>query len=129
MAGRGMGAATKGGGCVGSGSRNKMTSKSSSKVEVMMADGGDVKKKGVKEAYPGDKSYPDLKRKGMPKQPSKGEIEYLRGVIKGTSKSLLEPKLAKKVDEIKKTIGAVKPKKKMGGGMMKKYKKGGYASK
>ena len=62
MAGRGMGSATKGGGCVGSGSRNKMTSKPSTKVAVMMKDGG-----------------------------------------------------------------MATPKKKMGGGMMKKYKKGGYA--
>jgi len=44
MAGRGMGAATKGGGCVGSGSRNKMTSKPSTKVAVMMKDGGMAKK-------------------------------------------------------------------------------------
>jgi len=62
MAGRGMGAATKGGGCVSSGARNKMTSKPSTKVAVMMKDGG-----------------------------------------------------------------MAKPVKKMGGGMMKKYKKGGYA--
>ncbi len=45
MAGRGMGAATKGGGCVSSGGRNKMTSKPSSKVAVMMKDGGMAKKK------------------------------------------------------------------------------------
>jgi len=44
MAGRGMGAATKGGGAVGSGPRNRTESKPSSKVKVMMAKGGSVKK-------------------------------------------------------------------------------------
>ena len=43
MAGRGMGAATKGGGCVGSGSRNKMVSETSKKTgPVMMRKGGAV---------------------------------------------------------------------------------------
>jgi hypothetical protein len=47
MAGRGMGAATRGGGCVGTGPRNKVESKPSRKVgdPVMMNKGGDVKKK------------------------------------------------------------------------------------
>ena len=47
MAGRGMGAATKGGGCVGTGPKNKVQSKPSRKVgdPVMMNKGGDVKKK------------------------------------------------------------------------------------
>tara|TARA_R110000751_G_scaffold89356_1_gene176110 strand:+ start:291 stop:458 length:168 start_codon:yes stop_codon:yes gene_type:complete len=47
MAGRGMGAATKGGGCVGTGPRNKVQSKPSRKVgdPVMMNKGGDVQKK------------------------------------------------------------------------------------
>jgi hypothetical protein len=43
MAGRGMGAATKGGGCVGKGPKNKMLSSTSKKTgPVMMAMGGDV---------------------------------------------------------------------------------------
>lgn len=43
MAGRGMGAATKGGGCVESGPRNKMLSKTSSTSgPVMMKNGGAV---------------------------------------------------------------------------------------
>mgnify|MGYP003662091613 CR=1 FL=1 len=45
MAGRGMGAATKGGGCVGTGPKNKMESEPSTKVKVMMAKGGMAKKK------------------------------------------------------------------------------------
>jgi hypothetical protein len=43
MAGRGMGAATKGGGCVESGPRNKMLSKTSNTSgPVMMKNGGAV---------------------------------------------------------------------------------------
>ena len=43
MAGRGMGAATKGGGCVESGPRNKMMSKTSNTSgPVMMKNGGAV---------------------------------------------------------------------------------------
>jgi len=87
MAGRGMGAATKGGGCVGSGSRNKMTSKPSTKVAVMMKDGGMAKKE--------TKKFPDLTGDG---KVTKKDVLKARGV-----------------------------KMKMGGGMMKKYKKGGYA--
>lgn len=45
MAGRGMGIATQGGGCVSSGAKNKMVSKTSDKTgPVMMKDGGAVKK-------------------------------------------------------------------------------------
>ena len=45
MAGRGMGCATKGGGCVGSGPRNKMVSQPSKTTgPVMMAKGGMAKK-------------------------------------------------------------------------------------
>ena len=43
MAGRGMGAATKGGGCVESGPRNKMLSKTSqTSGPIMMKNGGAV---------------------------------------------------------------------------------------
>ena len=45
MAGRGMGAATKGGGAVESGPKNKMVSETSNKTgPVMMAKGGMAKK-------------------------------------------------------------------------------------
>ena len=45
MAGRGMGAATKGGGCIESGPRNKMMSETSKKTgPVMMRKGGAVNK-------------------------------------------------------------------------------------
>ena len=100
MAGRGMGAATKGGGCVSSGSRNKMTSKPSSKVAVMMKDGGMAKKK--------DKDV------GMP-------------MATGIAMAMQAGKklVNKKAKKAKKEQVA----KKMGGGMMKKYKKGGYAGK
>lgn len=43
MAGRGMGAATRGGGAVESGPKNKMVSETSKKTgPVMMAEGGDA---------------------------------------------------------------------------------------
>jgi hypothetical protein len=43
MAGKGMGAATAGGGCVEKGSRNKMVSQTSKTTgPVFLADGGDV---------------------------------------------------------------------------------------
>ncbi len=44
MAGRGMGAAIRGGGAVGSGPRNKMVSEPSTKTPkpVMMRNGGDI---------------------------------------------------------------------------------------
>ena len=46
MAGRGMGAATKGGGAVESGSRNRMLSETSKTTgPVMLAKGGEAKKK------------------------------------------------------------------------------------
>ncbi len=91
MAGRGMGAATKGGGCVGTGPRNKVESKPSRKVgdPVMMNKGGMANSK--------KKSFPDLNKDG---KVSKADVLMGRGVQK-----------------------------KMGGGMMKKYRKGGAACK
>ena len=45
MAGRGMGAATQGGGCVMKGPKNKMIAETSQKTgPIMMAKGGEVKK-------------------------------------------------------------------------------------
>jgi len=105
MAGRGMGAATKGGGCVGSGSRNKMTSKPSTKVAVMMKDGGDVKSKDKEKDY---KNY-----KGSPMGQGIGMALEAVGI--------------KKKKSPRKELSQATPKKKMGGGMMQKYKKGGYA--
>jgi hypothetical protein len=108
MAGRGMGVATKGGGCVSSGSRNKMTSKPSSKVAVMMKDGGDVKSKDKKKDYK--------------VSPIGSGIAMAMEAIGAKKK-----KASKTIASDSEVMG--KPKKKMGGGMMKKYKKGGYASK
>lgn len=85
MAGRGMGAATRGGGAVSSGPRNKKISSPSPKVEVMMAKGGMAKKKG---------KFPDLTGDGKVTQ-----ADVLKG--RGVKKKM------------------------MGGGMVKKYRKGG----
>ena len=47
MAGRGMGAATQGGGCIGSGPKNKVLKKTSETTgPVMMAKGGEVQPTG-----------------------------------------------------------------------------------
>ena len=89
MAGRGMGAATQGGGCVSSGPRNKMVSEPSKKTgPVMMNKGGMANKK---------KGFPDLNKDG---KVSKADVLMGRGVQK-----------------------------KMGGGMIKKYRKGGMGYK
>lgn len=83
MAGRGMGSAIRGGGCVESGPKNKMLSEPSAKTgPVMMAKGGEVINEHKRMAM----------GMGMP----------------GSKK---------------------KPKKMMGGGMMKGYRKGGSACK
>lgn len=61
MAGRGMGAATKGGGCIGSGPKNKMVSEPSNKTgPVMMKHGGDVMKK-----MGGGMAYKKMRKGGM----------------------------------------------------------------
>lgn len=58
MAGRGMGAATKGGGCIGSGPKNKMVSKTSNKTgPVMMKDGGDVEIHMMPNDTPAEREY------------------------------------------------------------------------
>jgi len=133
MAGRGMGAATKGGGCVSSGARNKMTSKPSSKVAVMMKDGGMAKKKdkdvsmpmarGIAMAMEAGKKLVGKKDMSTP-----AEREFLRDVASGKVKGNLPPKAKVAMKKIKQAGSKKKkPVKKMGGGMMKKYRKGGYA--
>jgi len=90
MAGRGMGMATKGGGCVSSGPRNKVIKeKSKTTGPVMMNKGGMANSK--------KKGFPDLNKDG---KVTKADVLKGRGVQK-----------------------------KMGGGMMKKYRKGGMACK
>lgn len=124
MAGRGMGAATKGGGCVSSGARNKMTSKPSSKVAVMMKDGGMAKKKFPDLTGDGKVTKKDiLKGRGV-KMKKGGDVSMpmAKGIAMAmeAGKKLVSKKAKKKVE--KKDVA-----KKMGGGMVKKYRKGGYA--
>jgi hypothetical protein len=95
MAGRGMGIATKGGGCVGSGPKNRMISETSkTSGPVMMAKGGMADKKG--------------RAMKMKSKDASGRAMMADGGM------------------------AVSPRKKMamgmmGGGMMRKYRKGGMA--
>lgn len=75
MAGRGMGAATKGGGCVGSGPRNKMLSEPSKKTGkvLMMAKGGDVNQhKRMAMGMMGGGMVKGYKKGGMAKKKRKG---------------------------------------------------------
>ena len=111
MAGRGMGMATRGGGAVVSGPRNKKLSTPSTKVEVMMAKGGMANKKG---------KFPDLTGDGKVTQ---ADILKGRGV-----KKMMGGGMAKKK-------GPMKIKAMRGGGMAKKkgpvkgMKGGGMAKK
>tara|TARA_R100000152_G_C6678908_1_gene113279 strand:+ start:227 stop:553 length:327 start_codon:yes stop_codon:yes gene_type:complete len=96
MAGRGMGIATRGGGAVSSGPRNKKVSAPSTKVEVMMAKGGMANKKS---------KFPDLTGDG---KVTKADILKGRGV-----KKMRGGGMAKKV-------GPVKVRGMRGGGIAKK---------
>jgi len=124
MAGRGMGAATRGGGCVGSGPRNKVIKETSKTTgPVMMATGGDVKKKKKK-------GFPDLNKDGkvsmadvLQGRLGKGAMSGMKkkgprgmGVTSDKERAMLKKKMKR-------------PQKKMGGGMMKGYKKGGMSYK
>ena len=134
MAGRGMGAATQGGGCVSSGARNRVTSKPSTKIKVMMKDGGDpgkVVRRG-KTTKRGETTAAILANKLSPAAleaatktgigarglDTPAEREFLR---QATKKPLPVRKRVKKVSKAKK---ALKPKKapaeKKRGGMMYK---------
>jgi len=107
MAGRGMGAATRGGGAVSSGPRNKKLSTPSPKVEVMMAKGGMANKKG---------KFPDLTGDGKVTQ---ADVLKGRGV-----KRMRGGGMAKKKMPIKKMRGGGMAKKKM---PIKKMRGGGMA--
>ena len=75
MAGRGMGAATKGGGCVGSGPKNKMMSEPSMKTGkvVMAKDGGEINQhKAMAMGMMGGGMVKGYKKGGMAKKKRKG---------------------------------------------------------
>jgi hypothetical protein len=112
MAGRGMGAATRGGGAVSSGPRNKKISSPSPKVEVMMAKGGMAKKKG---------KFPDLTGDGKVTQADvlKGRgVKRMRGGGMAKKKMMAKGGMAKK----KMRAGGMAMKKMRGGGMAMKKK-------
>ena len=147
MAGRGMGAATRGGGCVGSGPRNKKVSSPSPKVEVMMARGGMANRSsmdtGRRAARP--QSVPPMPATGMPKAVQKGGQKLMakggmaRKTRANTPIDYNEARQNRAIREPKRAAVAVadpnqkgvfgNPKKKMGGGMIKKYRKGGMSKK
>ena len=84
MAGRGMGAATKGGGAVSSGPRNKMISTPNKKTSgpVFMAEGGEVEEEGVMEKIKGvGKGLKDVYMEGVDKL--RDDFERIVGTEKG----------------------------------------------
>jgi len=116
MAGRGMGIATRGGGAVVSGPRNKKLSTPSTKVEVMMAKGGMANKKG---------KFPDLTGDGKVTQ---ADILKGRGVKKMMGGGMAKKKMMAKGGMAKKKMmakGGMAKKKMRGGGMAKKKMRGG----
>lgn len=113
MAGRGMGMATRGGGAVVSGPRNKKLSTPSTKVEVMMAKGGMANKKG---------KFPDLTGDGKVTQ---ADILKGRGVKKMMGGGMAKKKGPMKIKAMRgggmaKKKGPMKIKAMRGGGMAKK---------
>lgn len=113
MAGRGMGIATRGGGAVVSGPRNKKLSTPSTKVEVMMAKGGMANKKG---------KFPDLTGDGKVTQ---ADILKGRGVKKMMGGGMAKKKGPMKIKAMRgggmaKKKGPMKIKAMRGGGMAKK---------
>ena len=84
MAGRGMGAATKGGGAVSSGPRNKMISTPNRKTSgpVFMAEGGEVEEEGVMGKIKGvGKGLKDVYMEGVDKL--RDDFERITGTEKG----------------------------------------------
>jgi len=153
MAGRGMGAATKGGGCIESGPRNKMISTPNKKNSdpVMMSKGGEVEETGVMGTLKGvGKGMMDVVTEGASKV--RDDVERVVGTERGKRLNReSEEKSRKGIDLVKAyermrqkeeasryakggeaNKGAINQhkrmamgKKLMGGGMVKGYKKGG----
>jgi len=112
MAGRGMGIATQGGGCVSSGPKNKMVSKTSKKTgPVMMKDGGDVKIDMMPEDTPAEREYKRAMAKDTP-----AEREYKRAMAKAEAEEDLKTGAHK---------SKIKAMSKRYGGTVKKMRKGG----
>jgi len=120
MAGRGMGMATRGGGCVGSGPRNKVIKETSKTTgPVMMAKGGDVKKKKKK-------GFPDLNKDGKVSMADVLQGRLGKGAMKGAKKK--GPKAMGTISNKERamlTPAQRRVKKKKSGGMIKGYRKGG----
>jgi len=103
MAGRGMGAATKGGGAVSSGPRNKMISTPNKKTSgpVFMAKGGDVEEEGVMDTIKGvGKGMMDVVTEGASKV--RDDVERVVGTERGKRLNKeVEDKSRKGIDLVK----------------------------
>ena len=118
-----MGIATRGGGAVSSGPRNKKVSAPSTKVEVMMAKGGMANKKG---------KFPDLTGDGKVTQADilKGRgVKKMKGGGIAKKKGMAKKKMMAKGGMAKKKMmakgGMAKKKMMAKGGMAKKKMRGG----
>lgn len=143
MAGRGMGAATKGGGAVESGPRNKMLSKTSqTSGPIMMAEGGMIGRmaRGIAGEYAGGvkKVIEDVNRIAGTEQGKKKDREVEARAREGINlEKAYEQKRQKEEASRYAKGGDVSPRKRMamgekmaGGGMMKKgYAAGGAVKK
>lgn len=86
MAGRGMGAATRGGGAVESGPKNKVISETSQTTgPVMMAKGGDAKKKKPKGMMAGGMASKGMAAGGMMSKgfAAGGPVKMTKGMAAG----------------------------------------------
>lgn len=116
MAGRGMGAATKGGGAVAKGPRNKVLSKPSTKIKVMMKKGGEVKA-----SKRGGRAASDSKK--TEDAHSKSSRKYFAGSASRNVKKAEKDDRDRQIQIGRKLSKVFRA----NGGSVKKYRKGGSA--
>ena len=125
MAGRGMGAATKGGGAVSSGPRNKMISTPNTKTSgpVFMAKGGEVEEEGVIEKIKGvGKGMMDVVTEGAGKV--RDDVERVLGTERGKRLNKESEEKSRKGIDLVKAYERMRQKEEAS-----RYAKGGEANK
>ena len=125
MAGRGMGAATKGGGAVSSGPRNKMISTPNTKTSgpVFMAKGGEVEEEGVIEKIKGvGKGMMDVVTEGAGKV--RDDVERVVGTERGKRLNKESEEKSRKGIDLVKAYERMRQKEEAS-----RYAKGGSATK
>jgi hypothetical protein len=125
MAGKGMGAATKGGGCIESGPRNKMLSTPNKKNSgpVMMSKGGEVEETGVMGTIKGvGKGMMDVVTEGASKV--RDDVERVVGTERGKRLNRESEEKSRKGIDLVKAYERMRQKEEAS-----RYAKGGEASK